>query len=71
MILRSFSALGEQRFASFLDAYQNGDVSQDLATDIALNNTLTEFRQSTSKDRNPAVSHQKRTRKICERFIRC
>ena len=70
MIVRSFSARGEQRFTAFLDAYQNGDVSQDDALDIALSNSLTETVSPQVRVEIPSIATKKElARTVCEAFI--
>ena len=70
MILRSFSERGEQRFVAFLDAYQNGDVSQDAVLDIALAGNLTEtVLPQVRIDIPPLVTKRELAKTVCEAFI--
>ncbi len=69
MIVRSFSARGEQRFAAFLDAYQDGNVPQDVAIDIALNKSLTETVSPEVRIEVPKLATKKvLARSVCEAF---
>ena len=69
MIVRSFSARGEQRFAAFLDAFQNGEVSQDAALDIALTNSLTESVTPQVRITIPKLVNKKELAKsVCDAF---
>ncbi len=70
MIVRSFSERGEQRFAAFLDAYQNGEVSQDAALDIALTNSLTEPVLPQVRIEIPSIATKRElARAVCEAFV--